>query len=45
LTTFVDFPHETRLPRKEKDYPLLRTINEAMEILKADEKNSGIFVS
>lgn len=33
-TTFADYNQITRAPRTERDYPLLRTINEAFEILK-----------
>lgn len=36
-TTFVDYPGVTVAPRTERDYPLLRTINEAFEILKTND--------
>lgn len=33
LTTFADFSQAVKEPRKEHDYPLLRTINEALQLL------------
>lgn len=33
FTTFADFPQSSTAPRKERDYPLLRTVNEAIERL------------
>lgn len=37
LTTFADFPQPTKAPRKEKDYPLLRTVNEAIEMMSRND--------
>jgi chitinase len=36
LTTFADFSQATPTPRRERDFPLLRTINEAMEMLSSN---------
>lgn len=33
FTTFADYPQPIRPPRLERDFPLLRTVNEAMNIL------------
>lgn len=33
VTTFADYPYAIRAPRKERKFPLLRTVNEAMNIL------------
>lgn len=32
-TTFADFPNPIGVPRRERDYPLLRTVNEAFKML------------
>jgi chitinase len=38
LTTFSDFPIQSQPPRREKSFPLLKTINEAIEILNPNDE-------
>jgi len=46
--TFADFPNTQAPVREELDYPLLRTINEAMELLSVNDsivKGNGLALS